>query len=108
MSPASAGIVYTLTPATIGNGLTATGTITTDGNTGVLSAADITSVNMTISGGSAGTTTFSSTGANVTGTALTATATSLLFNFSNAVGASFSIGDSAVPFIYLYFQSAPN
>ena len=82
-SPAFAGIVYTLTPETIGP-LTATGTITTDGNFGVLSAADITALNITISGGSTVVTDnlFSLVGGfGQPAIAFTATSTALLFSF---------------------------
>lgn len=85
MTPASAGIVYTLTPETVGP-LTVTGTITTDGNTGVLSAADVTAFNITISGnGSSGTSQGTSpflVGPGGPATALVATSTTLTFLFS--------------------------
>jgi hypothetical protein len=83
MTPASADIIYTLTPLTVGF-LTETGTITTDGHTGVLSTADITAFNITISGGPAvPAITQISGAAEILGDAVTATLTTLSFNFGD-------------------------
>lgn len=106
ISPASAGIVYTLTPETIGT-LSVSGTITTDGHTGVLTAADITAFTISITGGAPGSSFNQTTGfiAALSGT-LSATTTSLNYNFS-APG-QFVLNSNVNFSAFLAFDSAPD
>lgn len=62
-------------------GDTLTGTIVTDGNLGVLGSGDIVSYALTFAGPEPGTDPNGPMNANVTGNALSATASQLLFNF---------------------------
>jgi hypothetical protein len=89
-SLAQAGTTYTLDLT--GPNATATGTITTDGATGVLTSLDILSYNITLSSSSASATI--STGEfGVDGSDLTATATGLFYNFSDLVANFLGLGD---------------
>jgi hypothetical protein len=103
-SPASAGIVYTLNSAVLTLGdETATGTITTDGNLGVLTTADILSVNITlntilntVNGLMNFTQTIASPNATfgVGGSSLVATSTALMWNFNGAPGDGFGFNST--------------
>jgi predicted outer membrane repeat protein len=78
-------VYLTLNPIDGGGPETVTGTIVTDGNLGVLSSSDIVSYSLEFSGASSGPFTDPENGSyNVTveGSALTATATQLNFNFN--------------------------
>jgi hypothetical protein len=113
-------ITYTLIPVAFTDpyfGIdTLTGTITTDGTitsptTPYLSASDLISWNFNLALGSAPTITLSNTslGANfgVLGTALTATASQLFFNFSNLDNEIYFEADEVPPypsFVQLYMQ----
>ena len=66
----------------VGPSASATGTITTDGHTGVLSTSDILSFDLTLSNGTA-TETLSSGPDGVNGSDLTATSTGLFYNFGD-------------------------
>jgi hypothetical protein len=64
-----------------------TGTVTTDGNTGTLASADILNWNLVFNDGSAvGPFNSGNSGVSVSGTALSATATQLLFNYTGSLG----------------------
>ncbi|MFI4936080.1 MAG: hypothetical protein ACHP7N_15815 [Caulobacterales bacterium] len=83
--PCLAGDISYSVDETIGGG-SVVGTITTDGNTGALSKADVVSWNLNLNGAGASTTLTSAGGQSVIvleGNDLTATPTQLLFNFSN-------------------------
>jgi PEP-CTERM motif len=86
VSPASADIVYSV-DYTVGESVL-TGTITTDGETGAITVADIKSFDLSTSVlGTAAE--FTSSNSTATGSGLTATATQLSFNF--AAGDTFEI-----------------
>jgi hypothetical protein len=89
-----ANIVYTVDQA-IGAG-SVTGTITTDGATGILSASDILAWSLTLEGVGASYD-LASTDANankyVIGNDLTATPTAIYFNFSGTTGDQFLLQD---------------
>jgi hypothetical protein len=91
ISPASADIVYGV-DYFVGQSFL-TGTITTDGHTGTLTAADITSFDLlaSVQGNS---TEFTSSNSTVTGNGLTATLTQLSFDFG--AGDTFKISDLGV------------
>ncbi len=91
---ASANIVYTV-DQTIGAG-SVTGTITTDGATGVLGVSDILEWNLELQGVGASydlTSTSSIAEKHVIGNDLTATTTNMYFNFSGTVGDQFLLQD---------------
>ena len=91
---ASANIVYTV-DQTIGAG-SVTGTITTDGVTGVLGVSDILEWNLELQGVGASynlTSTSSIAEKHVIGNDLTATTTNMYFNFSGTVGDQFLLQD---------------
>jgi hypothetical protein len=99
VSPASADIIYSV-DYTVGASVL-TGTITTDGNTGAITAADIKSFDLStnVLGTPAE---FTSPNSTATGSGLTATATQLSFNFTagdtfeiTEAGASFALTDHA-------------
>ena len=88
-TPADASIVYVVNDTT--GTLSVTGTITTDGVIGVVHAADITGFSLNLTGAPT-TLTQANSSWNLTGTALTATSTQLLFNFNdNVSGADFLV-----------------
>jgi hypothetical protein len=94
VASASADIVYTV-DQTIGAG-SVTGTITTDGATGVLSVSDILAWNLTLNGvGASYDLASTDTNANkyVIGNDLTATPTAIYFNFSGTAGDQFLLQD---------------
>lgn len=87
---ASANVVYTVNQ-TIGAG-SVTGTITTDGATGVLSVADIVAWDLTLQGVGASyqlASTNSNANKYVVGNSLTATTADIYFNFSGTTGDEF-------------------
>ena len=99
-------ITYNVTRV-IGSG-TVTGTITTDGNTGVLTSADITGWNLTLFDG---TNTFVLSGPPldqviVVGSDLTATSTQLLFDFSGSDGGLFGLQQGLFSGFHYYCASA--
>ena len=94
-SVAHADITYNLFTQTAGPA-TASGTVTTDGATGVLGQGDILSYTLTVSDG-INTDTFSSPGfIVVAGDTLTATPTGLFFDFSSPDFAGFIFGDASL------------
>lgn len=91
---AAADIIYYLTD-TVGTG-TVLGTITTDGSMGALTTSDIVAWNVTITNGSSSANLTNSPGFNmgVVGTALTADAAGMYFNFG-AAGLNYFVLDKS-------------
>jgi PEP-CTERM motif len=108
----AADITYTVN-SSVGASGSVTGSITTDGNTGVLGTADILDWNLVLNDGTNPTFTLNgvaNSAEEVVGVDLTATATQLLFDYSGADGGFFllenlSIGDSG-PFACFEASSA--
>jgi hypothetical protein len=103
-----ADVIYTLIPQLVG-GVAVTGTITTNGSFGILSAADIVgysiSMQMPSNPGQPSETLASPTGAGflVFGNYLTATASAISWNFAQGVGAEASLyGNSTITQWHLY------
>ena len=89
----AASTTYSLTE--MAGGQTATGTITTDGTTGVLSLADITAFSFTVSNGVTSNLVNNLNGGTfaLQGNDLTASASSLFFNFAGSDGGGFAVYD---------------
>jgi hypothetical protein len=92
VSPASANIVYSV-DYTVGTSVL-TGTITTDGNLGAITAADITGFDLSTTLGASAE--FTPANSTVTGNGLTATLTQLSFSF--AAGNDFKISQPGALF----------
>jgi PEP-CTERM motif len=97
---ANAGAIQYTVNQTIGSG-SVTGTITTDGTIGTLAAADVISWNLLLNDGTK--TGVEASGANaafvvVEGSALTATLTTLTYDYSSASGSDFYFGDTSTPY----------
>jgi hypothetical protein len=75
-----------------------TGSITTDGNTGILTSSDIVAWNLELDDGAGNTfdLTGSNSGEKIFGLDLTATATQLLFDYSDATGGAFALQSPAI------------
>lgn len=97
----SASVVAHASPITYNisqsaGGATAVGTITTDGVTGVVTAADITGFVLTVTHGATSDTINSATGITIVdGADLTATTSGLFFNFSDTAFGGFALEDSS-------------
>ena len=97
---ANAGAIQYTVNQTIGSG-SVTGTITTDGTIGTLAAADVISWNLHLNDGTK--TGVEASGVNaafvvVEGSALTATLTTLTYDYSFVSGSDFYFGDTSTPY----------
>jgi hypothetical protein len=92
-SVCQADTVYDLVPENVAGVISVTGTITTDGNTGVLSTGDILSWDLSLEGFGDPVETLTSAAGSVfvQGSLLDATATQLSWSFPGGVGAEFSL-----------------